>query len=188
MESQPSPLTTNPKIDKLDAGQALKPKTVEHPLVRRVTFGDLADRWVLHVVIEMIKSAGPPNALRDDEWALKLSDGSLEAFWVMTEEGDQTGLLSFEVGIDEGKRILYVVSAAIPENALSGGAWAILFEYGEMLAAARQCQQIQFDAAPGNSRMIRIGRLLEFAESRGAVRGIPDTVRFTKEVRHGQNT
>lgn len=182
MESDHSLLTTNPKTGALAEGQAAPQVTVREPLVRKVTFGDLADKSTLATVISLIKGAAPEvDTLPVHEWVSRLSSGKLEAFWVFAEQGQYTGLISFEVGVEDGMRILYVVSAAIAENVLTGAAWYRLFEYGRLLARERKCKYIEFDALPTNARMLQIGRLLGARESDSVISGAK-MIRFTLEV------
>lgn len=163
-------------------------ETVERPDIRKISFGDLADPTVQAVVVRLIRSAGPhPHEIPDHELIHRLSTGQLEAYWVLTEQGQQCGAISFEIGVlpENMRRCLYVVSAAVVPH-MSEAGWIRLFEFGKAIALARQCAFIQFDCTPDHRRMIEIGECFGAARGTGRVLGGHETVRFTFEVtNHG---
>lgn len=163
-------------------------KTVDSPLVREVTFGDMADPHVQAAVLNLIKSTMPnPSVIPDHEWIAKLTAGGLEAFWVLTEDGQPAGLVTFETGWmpEIEARGLYVVSACVAPH-ISDDGWRKLLAYGKALARARACQVIQFDTLPENKRMLELGGVFGGAQSHARCVGGVKTIRFTIEVsKHG---
>jgi len=150
-----------------------------------VTFGDLADPSVQAAVLNLIKAAVPEtNPLKDHEWVSMLTSGALEAFWVLAEDGQPAGLITFQSGWmkEIEARGLYVVSACIAPHVSHHG-WERLLSFGMQLARERQCEVIQFDTLPSNKRMRAMGAFFGAIESHARVVGGVTTVRFTVEVK-----
>lgn len=154
-------------------------------MIRKITVGDLENRELLSLVVELIQ-APQPKRFRDDELVLWLVGGKIEAFWVLAENGDLAGLIAFECGEemqpDETKRrILYVVSAAIPPHVTAEG-WMKLLQYGKNLAWERRCRSIQFDTDPEHPRMVYLARMFGAKEEKASVPGRDNSLRCTVEI------
>lgn len=151
--------------------------------MRKISFGDLANGAVQGTVVRLIQSAMPGALLPDDAWVAKLSSGSLEAYWVLDEDGVPAGVAAFEVGRlpEDGRRCLYVVAAAVAPHVSEAG-WLRLLGFGRLLARERGCVALQFDTSAENGRMAEVGRLFGAVEEPIRLATEAPGLRYTVEV------
>lgn len=143
----------------------------------------MANPTVQSIVVELIQSAMPGAVLSDDEWVARMSSGEIESFWVLDEEGQQAGLIAFQVGVlpERQQRCMYIVAACVAPH-ISDAGWMRLFGFGRLLARERGCLLIQFDTSVLNPRVMKLGSLLGCErEEINLVTGSPG-LRFTVEV------
>jgi hypothetical protein len=156
-------------------------QTLDAPLVRQISFGDLADPTVQRIVVAMWDAVeSDDQGLSTAELLTRLASGRMEAWWVLANDGQPAGLITFECGVCPvlRERLLYINSATVTPRVTDAG-WQRLFEYGALLAKERGCKYLQFDALPSNPRIPAIARALHAQEEthpRGVMR------RYTVEV------
>lgn len=147
-------------------------ETLENPLLRQVTPSDLADRTVLSMVVRLIQE-GLAEPVSESELVGALNRGSLEAFWVLAEDGQHAGLVSFQRGFaqETQRRVFYCASMTVAPT-LPDSAWERLFMMGKGLARERGCSVIEFDTLPTNKRIIEVARAA----------GATERIRFSLET------
>lgn len=144
----------------------------------------MADPSLQAVVLNLIKSAMPnPGVMKDHEWLSALTSGSMEAYWVLTPEGEHAGLIAFQIGWmpEIEARGLYVVAACVAPH-ISNEGWRRILGFGKQIARERGCSVIQFDTMPENRRMLELGGVFGGARSHARCVGGVNSVRFTVEV------
>lgn len=156
-------------------------KTLDDPVLRKVTFMDLADQRIKELVVTMVLSAlqdAPPVS----EILNGLNSGRVEAYFVLTPLGQPAGLVAFTCIEAEFGRSMYVLTATVAPHVSETG-WRRLFECGRQFAVERGCSSLQFDTC--NTHMADIGRAVGAHEMPCPDADGAGFTRFTLEVSNG---
>jgi len=161
-----SPFGIRPKIDDFAEAPKPAPSTIDSPLIRKVSFGDLAEPTVQALVVELFREGTIAQRETDTEILTALNTGSLEAWWILDERGNPAGLITSQMGRSPfGQKTMWVASTLIVAAHMTDAGWEALIGFGKQIARESGCEVIEWVTSPENKRIIEISRAAGARES-----------------------